>query len=558
MVAMLCGAVGLGACGSAPEQATAPMSAPALATAEPARATTTTRPPTTAHATEDPTVVVTDKGPVKGSRSGSIRRFSSIPFATPPVGDLRWRNPTPPAPWTEVKDTTDDAPLCVQTGLNTSTPKGTEDCLYLSVHAPADPGPKAPVMVWFHGGGFTLGAPTFTDPSVLVEKFGVVVVSPSYRLGPLGFASTSELADEDPHHSSGSYGIADQKRALEWVQDNAAAFGGDPGNVTVFGESAGGWSICTQLVAPSFRGLFHKAIIQSGPCTMPLPPTGKSRAQGVELAKAVGCERKGKVDLVCFRSKSAEELLRAIPGDGVFGLNAGVQWAPTIDGWFLDRQVGDAISAGMAADIPIMIGWNKDEGQMFQVPSFLPSGQPFDATTYPQVLAAFAANDEAVARRIEEHYPLSRYENAGDAWIHLLGDSTLKCPGRRAAVDLARRGNPVFVYSFEYPDASFQLPVPETDLGAFHSAEIQFVFGTPQNPDNPSERALGSEMSIRWAQFAKTDAPTGGYIPVQWPTYDGTPTAQHLVFDRQITTGTGLDHDICEFWDSLHYSWARK
>jgi para-nitrobenzyl esterase len=528
--------------------------------------------------TLDPATVFTNMGPIHGSDDGQVRRFLGVPYAAPPVGALRFTMPRPPTPWTTVRQANQTAPLCAQTGPDTTKPTGQEDCLYLNVFAPskppANPGPGGtPVMVWLHGGGFTLGSPNFTDGTQLADLYDVIVVAPAYRLGPIGFAGLESLADEDPHHSTGSYGLADQQLALHWVHDNAVAFGGDPANVTLFGESAGGWSVCAHLVSPRSAGLFSKAIIESGPCSMPLVTPEKSRLQSQQLAQAVGCLTPATtpadadtVDLDCLRAKPVDQLLSAIPDDGIFGLHGGARWSPTIDGWVLDRPIEEAMRAGAAAKVPVLIGWNADEGRLFDGLAYL---QPFrapDVTTYHDAFRTLTSGDELTAARIEQRYPLFYGANPNDAFSGVLGDAALKCPGRSVAVALAQQGQPVYVYSFAYAKATFEIPVNLGDehLGAFHSAEVQFVFDQPIQMSDPVERRLALEMSARWAQFARTGDPNGAPFEADpsWPAFTGSDDpgnlGSHIVFDTKTTIGAGLDHDACAFWDSLDYSWAKR
>ncbi|MBI2706571.1 MAG: carboxylesterase family protein [Actinobacteria bacterium] len=548
--------LGAAACASAAE----PVGAPASGSSPHQTATARTTSPTTrAPATGDPTVVVTDAGPVRGSLAGATRRFSKVPYAAPPVGDLRWRNPRRPEPWTDTKDATVEAPLCAQISIDATTPVGSEDCLYLSVYAPAVPAPNAPTMVWFHGGGFTGGGPQLTDPTQLAERYGAVVISPAYRLGPLGFAAADELAAEDANRSTGSYGFADQQRALEWVRDNAAAFGGDPGNVTIFGESAGGWSACLQLVSPPSAGLFQRAISQSGSCMVPLITPQRSRAQSAAMASAVGCERDGRVDIACLRATPVDQILAARPASNVLDLSGGTRWGPTVDGWLLPQQVSDAVRDGNVARVPVIIGWNTDEGRLFNGLTSLTTLAPgrHDAAAYRDGLLAFTANQPDVAARIEAQYPLGKYRDADEAFSAVLGDAALKCPGRDMAVALAK-DQPVFVYSFAYRGASFPVPIPDLAPGAFHTAEIQFVFATPLRSNDPVEQQLAGAMAARWVQFASTGGPNGGLLSPAWPAYDGSPSASHLVFDTAVTAGTGLDAEACDFWASLRYEWVQR
>jgi para-nitrobenzyl esterase len=542
---------------------------------DPANADPTATSGGTARAGADPTVVDTTAGPIQGTDDGSVRRYLGVPFAQPPVGRLRFAMPQPPVPWTKVRDATQMGPVCAQVGPDATKPNGSEDCLYLNVYAPSKStgAGGAPVMVWLHGGGFTVGSPNFTDGSQLANLYGVIVVAPAYRLGPIGFAGLDALAAEDEHHSTGSYGLADQQMALQWVHNNIAAFGGNAGNVTLFGESAGGWSVCAHMVSPRSAGLFQKAIVESGPCNMPLVTPEKSRQQGEQLAEAVGCTAPGlsptdppSVDLDCLRAKPVDELLAAIPDDGTFGLHGGTRWSPTIDGWVLDQPIEDAMKDGLAANVPLMIGWNTDEGRLFNGLAYLEPGKPLSVETYREAFRTLTNGDEATAAQIESHYPLINFNNANDAFSQVLGDAALKCPARQVAITLAQQNRKVFVYSFAYANAAETLPIasPNGQLGAYHSAEVQYVFDQPIRMDDPVDRRLALDLSARWARFARTGDPNGAPYASDpaWPRFMGSDDpfggGQNIVFGPTNTTGVALDFNTCSFWDTLDYRWAQR
>ncbi|HEY5014600.1 MAG TPA: carboxylesterase family protein, partial [Acidimicrobiia bacterium] len=252
----------------------------------------------------DPLRVQTPAGAVHGSTVDGVRRFTAIPYAAPPIGPNRWRAPQPVAPWSGQRDSTKPAPVCPQILPVVNQVQGQEDCLYLNVFAPKVPPTRlAPVMVWIHGGGFTVGSGNDNDPSRLVARAGVVAVTINYRLGPFGFLAHRKLAAADPNHAVGNMGFEDQLAALHWVQRSIAAFGGDARNVTIFGESAGGMSVCDHILSPRSRGLFAKAIMESGPCGNAGLKVGPAFAQGDTFATRLGCA--GAPDaLGCLRGRS--------------------------------------------------------------------------------------------------------------------------------------------------------------------------------------------------------------------------------------------------------------
>jgi para-nitrobenzyl esterase len=530
-----------------------------------------------AHPTADPATVVTLEGELHGIDDGQVRRFLGVPFAQPPTGDLRFTMPRRASPWTGVRDATRSGPLCAQIGPDTSRPAGSEDCLYLNVYVPSKPANVtsggAPVMVWLHGGGFTLGSPDFTDGTQLANLYGVIVVAPAYRLGPLGFAGLDALAAEDEHHSTGSYGLADQQMALQWVHDNAAAFGGDAANVTLVGESAGGWSVCAHMVSPRSAGLFDKAIVESGPCTMPMNTPARSEQQGVQLANALGCVTPATTsagtddaDLACLRGKPVEQVLAALPDDGPFGLHGGTRWGPTVDGWMLVKPIDEAMRSGDAANVPLLIGWNTDEGRLFNGLAYLMPFRPVNQATYHDAFRTLTSGDEATAAVIQDHYPLDSFDNGNKAFSQVLGDAALKCPARAVAVTLAAQKRTVFVYSFAYGRAPFTIPIdtPADRDGAFHSAEVQYVFDQPLAIDDPVDRRLALDLSARWARFAKTGDPNGApYADTpKWPKFTGSDDpakpGANMVFDEQLSIGSGLDQTTCTMWDYLNYAWAKR
>jgi para-nitrobenzyl esterase len=280
---------------------------------------------------------MTDKGPVQGTVSGASRLFFAIPYAAPPVGDLRWKSPAPHAPWTTPVSAIQPGPACGQLDALTSMSFDTttsEDCLTLNVWAPkAASSSPAPVMLWIHGGSFVIGSggsPDY-DGQALSEATGAVVVTINYRLGPLGFLALPALHSEDPAHpSSGMYGIEDQRAAMAWVQKNVAGFGGDPQNVTLFGESAGGISVCTHLISPPSKGLFQRAIIESGACATGLATTETAaQTQGANVAAKLGCSPS---DLACLRGKKVDEVLLALPTSPFETITGGVSWGTVVDG----------------------------------------------------------------------------------------------------------------------------------------------------------------------------------------------------------------------------------
>jgi para-nitrobenzyl esterase len=454
--------------------------------------------------------VMTDAGALQGVRDGSLTVYRGVPFAAPPVGDLRWRPPQPPASWTGVRRADAFAPACTQVGVSMAgetPPKVSEDCLYLNVWTPARrPGARLAVMVWFPGGGWTNGSasmPLYWGDQL--ARRGVIVVTAAYRLGPLGFLAHPELTAESPHATSGNYGLLDQIAALQWVQRNIGALGGDPGRVTIFGQSAGGYSVSLLMASPLARGLFQRAIGQSGGVFEPLQIIPD---HGYELA---GGERSGVAYAASVGAHSLAELRRLPAADLLKGEAFQVSH-PLVEPYALPRSPYDAFLAGQASDAPVLIGFNAEEIRTFmdvsQVTAAnfvagLPAWFPAPLRS-PAVLAAFphATDAEAQASRIDLEDAL---RTDWDMWAW----ARLQAP--RA---------PVYLYRFEqappFPPGS-----PQANWGAGHNAELWYMFGHLDQEPWPwrrADRRLASQMTRYWTNFAKTGGPNGPGLP-PWPRF---------------------------------------
>jgi len=493
-----------------------------------------------------PPVVETAHGPVEGTSGDGYVEFLGIPYAAAPVGDRRFRPPQPPRAWPRPRRSSRPQ-RCVQDALGLPLASG-EDCLYVNVHTP-DPTPEtpAPVMVWIHGGAFLFGEGVQTDEGTLGDRLaqrGVVVVSMNYRLGPYGFLAHPALTAEQG--ASGNWGFMDQQAALRWVRDNVAAFGGDPGDVTLFGQSAGGLSTCLHMVAPESRGLFHRVIVQSGLCESALDDLAAGEAHGVALAERLGCAgddaatclREADVDAIDAADQAAMDVVDELSGDQA--------WWPIVDGVTVTSEVRDAVEGGGFADVPAIIGWTAQEGSFF---AFLTDtgDEPVDEAAYRQIVDALADAHGVIADDIAAAYPLADYPDPAAAAAAAYGDATITCPSRRFAhLYAAHASRPPWVYRFDYPDAGFQIPT-ERELGAFHAGEIQFVFGHPapigqREFTDPDEVALHDAMRGAWLGFATSGAPGG-----DWPPFED---GELRVFDRELTTARGVDDARCALWDA--------
>ena len=434
-------------------------------------------------------VARTGDGLVRGVVAADHRTFSGVPFAAPPVGDLRWRSPQPVAAWDGIRDATHPSDVCPQEG------GGGEDCLYLNVTTPrgAD---HLPVMVWIPGGGFVSGAGSAYDPARLAVDGRVVVVTMNYRLGALGFLD----AGDDP--AAGNFGLADQQAAMRWARDNIAAFGGDPGNVTLFGQSAGAYSVCAQLAAPGARGLFGKAIVQSGPCVNPFVTRDEARRRADDVLGRLGC-----ADLVCLRAKPVSELvgLGAPEVLSATGTLREMPWLPAVGGDFLPSQPIGALPAG----IPLIQGTTRDEMRPFA------AAQPVTAEDYPRILGqVFGSRAQAVLAE----YPLANYPSPWIALAAVLTDWGQKV-GACPALATDKAGGRVYAYEFAEGDAA-------------HSAELPYLFGG----DGPLARA----MIGYWSSFARTGDPG-------WPAYsDGGQVLSLKTGDIRPVDFAAEHH--CAFW----------
>ncbi|WKU43837.1 carboxylesterase family protein [Streptomyces sp. VNUA116] len=503
--------------------------------------------------TPDGPVVGTDHGPVRGRSHGTYATYEGIPYAAPPTGPLRWRAPQPARPWEGVRDAGAPGPKCLQLPVfGTGPATGSEDCLYLNVTTPAGRAPARgrPVMVWVHGGGFTGGSGGEYAAGRMAARGDAVVVTLNYRLGALGFFGHPELGDAP------SFGLADQQAALRWVRANAARFGGDPRNVTLFGESAGAISTCAQLTSPTAAGLFHKAVLQSGSCNTAFPrgavvpgtpgsgffePQKAVQAAGAAAAGRLGCpEGPGALD--CLRGLSAEKLITPELSQA-FG-------KPAYGNALLPEAPARALAAGRFHRVPVIQGTTSDEMRLF-VGMNLGAYPLRDAHDYRARLTdSFGAAADAVGAE----YPLSAYPTPALAWSALLTDATFACSAFRADKALAGRV-PTYAYEFTDRDAPVVAGVPTVPgfpYGASHAFELAYLFtGFPlQKPLSEDQVALSDRMTDYWTRFARTGDPNAPGAP-RWPLFrDRAPLVQSLApgADGIRPVGFGAAHH-CAFWE---------
>ena len=500
-------------------------------------------------------IVTTGDGAVRGAATGTVDEFLGIPYAAPPTGNLRWRPPQPPARWWGVRDATQFAPSCPQPASPFAPPGPfSEDCLYLNVYTPdRDAGHRLlrgggedgrPVLVWIHGGGLTEDAGRNYDGSKLAAD-GTVVVTINYRLGALGFLAHPALASR-PGGSAGNYGLMDQQAALRWVRGNIRRFGGDPHNVTIAGESAGGLSVLAQMVSPGARGLFQKAIIQSGSFALNQRPLADAEAAGEAFAAQAGCPDQ---TAACLRQLPVSDLVNPnfveIPG--------------VVDGKVLTEPIGTALAAGRFARVPVLNGTNHDEERIFvtigltvsQGTDVLIPEQPVTTGNYQTDIAAALGVPAARAAAIAAEYPPSAYPLPAVAFSVLVGDASFACPALQMD-QLTSQRVPTYAYEFNDDNAPpvFSGPIIPPPV-ATHASELQYLFDLPNapvpTPLSAGQQALAASMRAAWAHFAATGNPATAAVP--WPAIsaNSTPMLSLVPPQPQLETDFATRHH-CAFW----------
>lgn len=490
----------------------------------------------------------TSLGPVRGTYEGELQVFRGIPFARPPVGERRFAAPEPAEPWSGTLDATGFRACALQAETAGSPmnqlvtfeyPETDESCLYLNVWTPRCDDARRPVLVWIHGGAFVFGSGTqaMYDGAALAARGDVVVVTLNYRLGALGFLHGASRCGS-ALDTTGNQGVQDQVAALRWVRSEIAAFGGDPQNVTAFGESAGSISLSALLAMPSATGLFERAILQSGSANLVLSPERASQATDLMLADQELTPEQGGA-------------LRGLAADGLMGVQnratpraGGVFYGPVIDGQVLPTDPFAAIENGSAAGVPVLIGTNLDENRFFS--AFDPRTAGIDASGVlaiaERLLQNRGAPDGSAAAQVVEEYRKARAARNEDTsplelFHALASDAVFRQPAMRLA-ELQARHAPVYAYLFDYAS-----PIQNGLIGAGHLLEVPFVFGTTGHPhvraftgEGAGVEALTDRMQDAWLAFARTGDP--GTVELPWPTYEA---------DRRQTQRLG---PVCETVDA--------
>jgi para-nitrobenzyl esterase len=533
-------------------------------------------------------IVRTAGGEVKAVDRLGMRSYFAIPFAAPPTGERRWTAPAAPQAWTTTLANTKSAAPCLQTTASPFRLAGdSEDCLYLDVHAPTGPGPF-PVMVNLHGGAFnTGGTSVYADPSPLVTK-GVIVVNVAYRLGAMGFLAHPSLATDG---AAGNYGIMDQQAALKWVQENIVQFAGDKNNVTLFGESAGGFSVMTHLASPGSKGLFSKAMIQSGNYGNDRQLSGVQMGAAstaiadtaINAAKAAGVTgiacNAGAVTAACLRSLP-DPVIRTYLANAIS--TALPIMVPSVDGKVLTKSVKATFAAGENIKVPTVNGTNENEYALYIAineagrraaatpPNFDPANTSFSlpAAGYAPTIAGLTAGTGIdVNAVIANFYPLTSYGSnpavqPSLAAASLATDLGFSCPALRTSQRIATQGSPVYMYEFRDQTAlpsvgvangNYYLSFPQ---GAAHSYDLQYLYNLG-DLGNAERRELQTAMTRYWSNFAKTGNPNnGGDVPANWPAFTA---ANSTVLALDVASGGGVkalssfdaDHKCTSAWNSI-------
>jgi carboxylesterase type B len=462
-------------------------------------------------------IVSTGAGQIEGRTTGTVDQFLGVPYAAPPAGALRWQPPQPVTPWTGVRSALSYGGRCAQLANGNGPRIDNEDCLYLNVYAPAviPSGRKLPVMFMIHGGGLTTGAGDQQDGSLLASSQNIIVVSVNYRLGPFGFLALPGL--DSGTDADGNFGLLDQEAALRWVQQNIAGFGGDPGQVTIAGESAGGWSVCSLLASPPAKGLFARAIMESGSCIS--QPLAAAQQAGAALAAKVGCASAGS------GASTVASCLRSVPEATLLSASSSYQPLPTVGGTDLPVAPAQAVASGSYTKVPILMGTNHDEGRTF--------AQGDASLTEAQYVQYVDASFGALAPQVLARYPWSAYPHPYTA-AYAIGaietDAGLVggiggCPEQNLAGQLASTGAPTWFFQFDDRHApGLNDNLPGYQWGAGHAMELAYLWPSFTNGFSlyaeltPAQLQLSRQMIAYWGAFVRTGVPSAPGSPA-WPRY---------------------------------------
>ena len=497
-------------------------------------------------------VVGTGDGAVRGLATGAVAEFLGIPYAAPPVGAMRWRSPQPAARWSGVRDAAQFAPHCPQSATPFGQASTSENCLFLNVFTPSrherrrhnpvfppswQPGRRHnPVMVWIHGGALVTGESDDYLPTKLVQD-GVTVVTINYRLGALGFLAHPALADANGQ--SGDYGLMDQQAALRWVRRNIASFGGDPRNVTVFGESAGGLSTLSQVASPQAEGLFEKAIVESGSYNLAQASLSSAESAGEAFATKAGC------------ASQTAACLRGLPVSTILANENATGYTPNINSEVLPESLRTAFATGNFNRVPIINGTNRDEWRLFVALSEL-EGNPVTAANYHSMISSTLGVPSTAAAGIAAEYPLSAFPSPSVALAAVGTDAIFACPALTIDQSVSHFA-PTFAYEFNDENAPEEfLPPVSFPYGAAHASEIQYLMDLPTaafpGTLSASQQQLATTMKRYWTSFAKRGLPSSFRSPFWRPFHDRTHRMQSLIPPAPQTESDFATSHHCAFW----------
>lgn len=499
-------------------------------------------------------VVTVSGGAIRGTTEAGGYVFRGIPYAAAPTGNLRWRPPAPPRPWHGVRDATQFGAGCPQTPSTFATPPFNEDCLFLNVYTASlrsEEGDGRPVIVWIHGGGWTQGDGRGFDGMKLAQD-GVVVVTINYRLGALGWLAHPALA-AFPGGPAGNYGQMDQQAALRWVQRNVARFGGNPENVTIAGQSAGALSVLAHLISPGSKGLFQRAIVESGSFALNQLSLAQGEAFGEAFANSLGCSGQGTAD--CLRNLSVTTLVNNFPGAAIPGV---------VDGAVIPESFGTALAGGRFASVPVINGITHDEQRLFVLGLgltvtggfFVPiplDDQPISANNYQDVISDVLGVSDARAAAIAAEYPVGSYLLPAIAFSTLDADASWACPALQMNQWISKRV-PTFAYEFDDDSApgryvpNFPAPI----AAATHLSELPYIFdlndAPNQTPLSADQQILATSMRAAWASFAAGGDPAEE-SDVRWPAFNAKhPRVLSLLAPQSVVIGDFASRHHCAFW----------